>query len=206
MAYPCQDCGRTLRGGVPGRVLACAHCGSPVVVPHHHERGDGDSIRPLGATESVKTKASQTNASQTKRAVNTSATRKPARAPSTGVPWVKVALVAIVLTAVHAFIYRAATKDARREIEAIERTHDSASLAGAKHPGGAPQPDTPTFATWREQMERFEAHEHLASKRNYVSLMRSALLASLLIQLGLIAWMLARFTRAPRSRTSRTNR
>ena len=193
-SYPCSECGKTLRGGVPGRVLACAHCGSPVIVPSAQAtRGSSTSQKSTSPNAPVERGGSASG--QTSR--RTTSRQKV----SSGIPWIKVAVVGGVLIAAHVLIYHVTTDEARREIESTTHTHDASRLAAAKYPGSAPAPDAPTFPAWREDMELHEARQRLTSKRDFVALVRGSLLLSLALQLGVIGWMIHRVRRARRRYT-----
>jgi len=175
LAFTCPECGTRQRGGQPGSIVACTSCRNPIVVPHEEPA----AAPPVEAPTP--------------------------RAPATDLDprarlWGTASLVLVIVAAAHAGLFLLLTHEARSARRMLESRHGESALRAATRPSDAPQPGTPAYATWRLDVERFDASEDWRRHGKHVALLRTGFLASFLVQVGITLWILFRLLGRQRSR------
>lgn len=103
-------------------------------------------------------------------------------------PGVKVGLVLLVIALLHVGAWLLLTAGARRDVRSLEARYGRHELVVALAPG--PQPvDAAKLRAWSRKQERWEARDRWMERRDLVSILRNALLASFVIQAGFILMM-----------------
>ena len=162
MTFRCPECQARIRRTTPGSVVACPSCASPVVVPEA-----AAEPRPAAAPAPVPT----TEAGWTTQRL-----------------WGTAAAVVAVLAVAHVALFLLLTMDARSGIREIEAAYRPDELEAAKRPGGAPEPGTPAYATWSRGVDLWEKAEAWRVHGRQVMLLRTGLVISFLILVGITGW------------------
>ena len=180
--FPCPDCGAWQRGGRPGAVLACAGCGSPVVVPARSEQPPAPPPEPRPTAP----ERPPFDAAHARRKLFTTAS-------------VVLALVAVA----HLGLYMLLTRDARASMATLEARHEAAELERAREPSGEALPGSPEYKAWREAKARWLDAETWRSDRRQVALLRGGILVSFVVQVAITVWILLRLLGSVRRRARR---
>ena len=170
MIFNCPECQAPLRGEKPGTILACRRCSNPVVVPE-------PSPAPAPEAPSVDAPVDAPE-------------RAAAEPPDAGRLWKTAGIVVLILAVAHLGLFMLLTMDARAGMAEIEADYTRAELMAAKTPKAAPQPGTPAFGPWSRSVALWDKAEDYRVHARQVWLLRVALLASFLIQMGIIAWIM----------------
>jgi len=124
-----------------------------------------------------------------------------------------LALGCVILAAGHLLMYLVLTTDARGALTNLEATYGVSALEGTKDPGAAPQPGGEAYSQWLGAYERWWASKDVALHGRHEGLVRTGMILSFLIGLGLLAQGLRRTSqrtpvrrRGPTSRRDRTAR
>lgn len=185
-SFDCPACGTRLRGGRPGAVLACAHCGAPVVVPAVAAPPSAPAPPPSSASEAVRPEPPPFDAAAARGKLLTTA-----------------ALVLALVAVAHLGLYMLLTRDARASIAGIEARHDARALEAARAPAGEAQPGSEEYKAWREAKARYVDAETWRSDKRQVALLRGGIIVSFVVQVAITGWILLRLLGSVRRRARR---
>jgi hypothetical protein len=132
--------------------------------------------------------------------------RAPSDHKAAGAAASALGLGLVILAAGHLLLYVVLTADARSALASASEQHEPAQLVGAKDPGHPPQPGTEAYSTWLRSYELWFASKDYAVHGRHETLVKTGMILSFLIGLGLLGqgWMRAsRRQSAPQSGSGR---
>lgn len=112
----------------------------------------------------------------------------------------------VILAAGHLVLYLLLTADARSALAGMEREHDLAQLERVKDPGSPPQPGGEAYSAWLKAYETWWASKDFALHDRHESLVRTGMILSFLVGLGLLGQGLMRVSRVRTTRERRPQR
>lgn len=164
MIFDCPECGERLQGKQPGAIVACRHCANPVVVPAAVSTPIPDAVDgPVPEAPTI---------------------------PDPGRIWKTAGVVALVLAVAHVVLFLLLTMGARRGLAEIEAEYTRGELESATRPEATPEPGTPAYAPWSRSVTLWDKAEAWRVHRRHVGLLKTGIVVSFLILLGITAWAL----------------
>jgi hypothetical protein len=109
----------------------------------------------------------------------------------------------LILAVAHIGLFLVLTMGARGGIREIQAEHPPSELAAAKRPAAAPEPGSPAFSGWSQSVELWESAEAWRVHRRHVMLLRTGLVLSFVILVGITAWGVFNLLRRSPKRSAR---
>ncbi len=113
-----------------------------------------------------------------------------------------VAIGFVILAIGHAGLYLFLTGDARDGLARLETQHKVADLEGAKKPGPTPLAGSAEYSPWLRRYERWDAASEYTLHARHEGLVRTGMILSFLVGLGLLANGMFRTAKTPQRRSS----
>ena len=123
--------------------------------------------------------------------------RAPTDRKAAGAAASALGLGLVILAAGHLLLYVVLTADARSALASANEQHEPAQLANAQDPGHPPQPGTEAYSTWLRSYELWFASKDYAVHGRHETLVKTGMILSFLIGLGLLGQGWIRASRRP---------
>lgn len=181
MIFECPECGARVRGGEPGSIVACGRCSNPLVVP--------DASAP--STSAPSSSAPSSSARPPARQSEVEAPERAQAAPlEVARVWRTAGTVVLILALAHVGLFLLLTMDARAGMREIGAVYPRSEIDAARRPGVAPEPGTTAFSEWSRSVALWDKAAAYEVHARQVMLLRTGLLISFLVLLGVTGWAL----------------